>query len=214
MVRGSQVAARLAELRKEYAGSGRLPVALGDRDSLANLTDTMECNLEDSRQPSSVQYSAEEWFERHLAEDPEAYLSLEEDEFDPEGAAPMTSLQVGFDYKGKELPEVAIALVNAGASWDLPLALGYGGWNACPMPEEHALVAKYWFEKYGAEILVMTADTIEFAVARPPVDPAECARLAREMYIYCADTVDQGVGSVSTLAKCVEGSPYWFFWWD
>ena len=213
-VRGGDAAKRLAELRRELAGSGRVPVILGDRDSVESLKEVHEFNAEDVVVPGHLNDDPVQWFRDRMAEDPEAFEGMEDDDFDPEAAAPMHSLAVGFDHRGKERDEIWIATVDAEHSWELPLKLGYGAWNSCPAPEEHAIIARYWEEKYGAEIAVMTSDTVEFTVARPPVSKEACDELAKEMFVYCTDIVDQGVGSVPTLAKCVEGSTVWFFWWD
>ena len=40
-------------------------------------------------------------------------------------------------------------------------------------------------------------------------------RLARRMYRFCPDIVDQGVGTVAALAKSLkEDKPQLYFWWD
>ncbi|WP_367872445.1 DUF4253 domain-containing protein [Luteolibacter sp. Populi] len=213
-VRGGELASQLQKLRSEYAATGHIPVILGDRDSVERLMETYEFNTEEGELPDSLERDPSAWFQERIDEDPEAFESMEDDEFHPESAAPMTSFAAGHDHRGNEIEEVWIAKVEAAHSWDLPLKLGYGAWNSCPSPEGHSVIARYWAEKYGAEIAVMTSDTVEFTVARPPVTPEQCAELAREQFIYCTDIVDQGVGSVSTLAKCLEGSTVWFFWWD
>jgi hypothetical protein len=213
-VSGSQAASRLAALRKEFAGTGHVPVILGHGESVALLMETREFNSEGTVLPGAMDGDAGEWFGARVASDPEAYETLEDDEFYPDGAAPMQSLSVGQDHRGKERPQIWIAKVDAANSWELPLKLAYGSWNGCPSPEEHAKIARYWGERYGAEIAVMTSDTVEFTVARPPETKEARDELAREMFIYCPDIVDQGVGSVPTLSKCLEGSTVWFFWWD
>jgi hypothetical protein len=213
-VRGSEAAKRLVALRAELVGTGRFPVILGNRDNVERLMEAHEFNTEDGFQTAVPDRDLVQWFQDRIEEDSEAFESIDDDEFYPDAAAPMHSLAVGFDHRGKEQEEIWIAIVDAEHSWELPLKLGYGAWNSCPAPEEHALIAKYWAEKHGAEIAVMTSDTIEFTVARPPVSKEACDELAKEMFIYCTDIVDQGVGSVPTLSKCVEGSTVWFFWWD
>lgn len=212
-VRGSQAAARLAELRREFAGSGRVPVIVGDRDSVGRLMETQEFNAEGVVLPGALDRDPKTWFEERIADDPEAFETMDDEELDPDAAVPMNALAVGFDHRGKE-QEVFIAIVEADHSWELPLKLRYGAWNSCPAPEEHAVIARYWAEKHGAEIAVMTSDTIEFTVARPLTGQEACDELAKEMFVYCTDIVDQGVGSVPTLAKCIEGSTVWYFWWD
>jgi hypothetical protein len=123
-------------------------------------------------------------------------------------------LQAGFHYTGKPHEEVFIAQLSTADYWTVPLHLRYGSWNACPHPSEHAMLAKYWGEHYGAKIAAVTSDTVEYTVENPPKTAAEGAVLAREQYIYCGDIVDQGVGSVMTLAEALRGSTRWYFWWD
>ena len=75
-------------------------------------------------------------------------------------------------------------------------------------------MSRYWHGKYGAELACVSGDIAEYLVANPPRDKASADLLAREQYLYCADIVWQGVGTVSNLGKVLAGSPYWYFWWD
>jgi hypothetical protein len=54
-------------------------------------------------------------------------------------------------------------------------------------------------------------DYLEGHFTAPIKDPAE---LARRMYQFCPDIVDQGVGSVSTLTRDLRKTDQLFFWWD
>jgi hypothetical protein len=38
--------------------------------------------------------------------------------------------------------------------------------------------------------------------------------LAKEQYAYCADIVEQGVGTIEALAATLLNGHIWFFWWD
>lgn len=38
--------------------------------------------------------------------------------------------------------------------------------------------------------------------------------LAKELYEYCPDIVDQGMGTITNLAALLMVSNAWFFWWD
>ena len=71
-----------------------------------------------------------------------------------------------------------------------------------------------WHRSYGAELVVMTHDILEFSVSRPPRSRADALELAREQYRYCADIVDQGTESVSNLAATLLNGTTWYFWWD
>ncbi len=89
----------------------------------------------------------------------------------------------------------------------------FGGWNACPMPEEILWIAKYWYETRGAIPAVMTRDILEFSAA-PIKDETDAMYLALEQYAFCADIVDQGVGTIGRLAGVLMQSSVWYFWWD
>jgi len=39
-------------------------------------------------------------------------------------------------------------------------------------------------------------------------------KLAQQMYEFCPDIVEQGMGSVKDLARALEKDGYFFFWWD
>ncbi len=60
-----------------------------------------------------------------------------------------------------------------------------------------------------------THDEIELCITRPPGSREEALALAEELYVYCADTVQQGAqerrdpGSLKSLK-----APCWQFWWD
>lgn len=211
MVRGGLAAQRLTKLRLQQSQTGLLPLILGEAPEGLKSGDTIQLESKPTS-PEPQELTAAEWFRERWARDAEVCESLDNTIYE-QAAVGRHTLAVGFDHQGREI-EVLVVLVDVTHAWELPLRLQYGDWNACPKPEEHALVAKYWEEEFGAEIAVMTEDTVEFTVARPPTDPETCLKLAREMYVYCSDIVDQGVGSIPTLAKALESSTTWFFWWD
>lgn len=115
---------------------------------------------------------------------------------------------------GKPLDHVHILLIPTDKSWEVPAYLRWGNWNACPPPEYHVLALKAWHERYGAELVGISGDTMDLHVARPPQSRDAALALAREQYRYCSDIVDQGVGTLAALADGLMGEPWWFFWWD
>lgn len=115
---------------------------------------------------------------------------------------------------GEPLNEVHIGLIPTNNSYEIPAYVKYGGWNACPMPEEHVAIMKYWNEKYGAKIISITGDTIGCVVDNPPTTKEEAMALAREQFLYCDDIVTQGCESISILAGTLLNARYWEFWWD
>ncbi|MGC4119653.1 MAG: DUF4253 domain-containing protein [Myxococcales bacterium] len=112
-----------------------------------------------------------------------------------------------------ETPSLRV-LVLAGRPEEVPVALRFGGFNACPFPWEHALVLRSWRDRYDARLVFLGPDTLELSVRRPPSTPAEVKRVTREQFLYCEDIVVQGTGSVVALAQSLYKAPRWFFWWD
>ncbi|MGV3662210.1 MAG: DUF4253 domain-containing protein [Prosthecobacter sp.] len=159
-----------------------------------------------------------QWFAKQKKEADEFELldPTDQSEIHPAGTTPMTRLTVGHDHKGRPHPEVFLASVPvpAGDSTLLPILLRTGDWNACPPAHVHTALARHWRDAYGAEIATVTADIIEYTVARPPQSDAQAAELALEQFLYCGDIVTQGVGSIATLARALRHSTRWYFWWD
>ena len=105
-------------------------------------------------------------------------------------------------------------LVLATSVKEVPVLLRYGDCSRCPKPHQHALVWDWWRTTYHASLVFLGADTVEFFVSAPPTDPQQVRQIAWQQYLYCEDIVDRGVGSLRELAKTINGSTRWFFWWD
>lgn len=91
--------------------------------------------------------------------------------------------------------------------------LSMGAYNDCPNPAQHAAVARYWQEEYGALPCFITSDIIVYYVAQPV--GKDCAmQLAEEHMAYCPDIVMQEDWNISTLAHTLQQSHFWYFWWD
>lgn len=117
-------------------------------------------------------------------------------------------------FSDKPLDEVLLAKFSVGAASQIPAHFKYGGWNDCPHPEVHCAVWARWFNQYGAEIVSMSHDVIEAWVPRPPNNKEAALALAWEQFLYCSDTVYQGMESVANLAGILVNSNSWYFWWD
>jgi hypothetical protein len=211
-VHGSEVEERLLGLRPTAAASDSVPVIVGDFEAAARMWDE-PFDFEKELALANALYP-EEWFEERKNEDPELYAEGEQSEIHAHGTAPMTKLTVGLDFKNKPLPEVFVALIPTKDSTTIPLHLRFGGWNDCPSPHVHTALARYWRDRYGAEIATIAGDVMEFTVERPPRNDADALELAWQQMYYCSDIVYQGVGSVATLARALRTSTRWYFWWD
>jgi hypothetical protein len=93
-----------------------------------------------------------------------------------------------------------------------PFYLGFGAFNDCPAPRDHAHVWARWGDRYGA-VPVGVADgaTLLGLVERPPADLGEHARFVTEMAVYDRDALNEGWLHLfaSTYRNVAAG-----FWWD
>lgn len=68
-----------------------------------------------------------------------------------------------------------------------------------------------WDKAFGIDLWHAETDTLEFDLkGQPPDVPA----FAAEVYAFCPDSVDQGVGSVEALAESIEATRSVYLWWD
>ncbi|MEE3623605.1 DUF4253 domain-containing protein [Nitrospirillum sp. BR 11752] len=218
-------------LRLRAAGRG-WPIIVGDDDAMERLAEHYSLSdpavfpgaLPDMVQtlaPSEILREAEglrfpEIMDRWPDGPDEDQIGVMEDDW--EDFPPMPDgpprLSVVHDHNQKPYARVHILLIPTDQGWQVPAYLRWGGWNECPPPESHVAALRVWHEKYGAELIVLSNDTMELRVDRRPADKAEAWDLARNQYRYCRDIVDQGVGTVGALAGGLLQTPYWFFWWD
>ncbi len=115
---------------------------------------------------------------------------------------------------GAPLPKVHVGIAPTDDWTTIPAYLRWGGWNECPAAEFHVAVMRGWRDRYGAELVGMSASTINLRVASRPKTREEALALAREHYVYCADIIDQGFPSYSALAAYLMANDWWYFWWD
>jgi len=68
-----------------------------------------------------------------------------------------------------------------------------------------------YHSKYGIDVFHAETDTIEFRFAALPKD---LAGFCGDLYEFCPDIVDQGVGSVDELEKEIAKTGVVYLWWD
>ncbi len=112
------------------------------------------------------------------------------------------------------IEDIYIAKVPTDKPYEVLAYIPIGGFNDCPANEDHLAIAKQWYEEYGAVPCAVSYDIVQYYLETPVTDEAALEKLKREQYIYCYDIVDQGVGSLENLARSLDGSKFWFFWWD
>jgi hypothetical protein len=68
-----------------------------------------------------------------------------------------------------------------------------------------------WHHSYGIDVFHAETDTVEFTLENTPAD---LQAFANEVYEFCPDIVDQGMGSVDVLKQAIETSHHIYLWWD
>ncbi len=114
-----------------------------------------------------------------------------------------------------ETVQTIMAEVPATEAWQVVARLPFGGWNECPDIQDMANVCKYWFDKYGAVPVTISHDVMEMHV-RGALSDETALELAKEHYAFTPDRVDQCTvsGTLDEVAKCIQESSVWYFWWD
>ncbi len=204
-------------LRQESEASGYSPFLFSDLVCVEQLSEGLQPpllsppeTLERAATIDIVQWLAKRQFEEQdlvsqdMGQWPDAVGSNNEFAFQ---FAPSTRRQ-------RLRESVYMAMVPTRHSWEIPAYLNFGGWNSCPEPELQVAIAKYWHDRYGADMVATDASTLEFFVAHPPQDREAAESLALEQYLFCYDIVVQGVMSIRNLAGTLQHGTVWYFWWD
>lgn len=194
---------------------GFYPVIVGNLSDLESLSESASQTGINPRDTivSGITSDAAACLAARRESDPETYEDLPEGEWPdaPTQHEPVVHLEMP---SGIPKERVFIAKIPTTVPYEVPAFLRFGGWNDCPLPEQHVTLLKHWHEQYGAEILSLTADTIECFVARPPSSPEQALALANEQVVYCSDILFQGVENLNALAASLLNARHWFFWWD
>lgn len=122
---------------------------------------------------------------------------------------------VAFDpVSSRPYDKVHIVMLPTRNGWEAPAYLRWGDWNACPPPEYHVAALRDWHDRFGADLVGINGDTMDLKVRNRPGSRDRALALAHDMYGYCPDIVDQGVGTISALAAQLMASDWWYLWWD
>jgi len=117
----------------------------------------------------------------------------------------------GFYFNNQEDSILLLAEIPAKEPWQIFAYIPFGDWNDCPSAEVHMAVAKYWQEKYGAEVACIAPDVVTYKTPRPA--DGDTMTLAEEQFAYSEDVL-QDYGNLSTLAEVDKKSTIWTFFWD
>ena len=116
-----------------------------------------------------------------------------------------------FYDKGLRLKDtVALAIVPATASWQIPAYLKLGGWNEHADSDIKVAALLKWHKAYGAELVAVTFDGMDIRVARRPATREEAMALAYEHYNFS----ETNNTPLAEIAAELMTSDWWHFWWD
>jgi hypothetical protein len=112
------------------------------------------------------------------------------------------------------VPRVAIMRIPTTDSTTIPAYLDWGGWNSVPSSIEIVAIARHWNETYGARLIAVGSDVLEFKVARKPASHAEACALLQEQYCFAPDNWENDRDCLEEAAARLQVADSWFFWWD
>jgi hypothetical protein len=130
----------------------------------------------------------------------------------PDKARTYTSLTVPFEVITPDPKDsVIIGMLPTSDATETAAYLGFGGWNDCPPTPVHILLARQWYDRFGAIQVSNTYEQVEFQVAKPLTDRETALRLALDQHHWCSDSVPE---TLQVAAAELIDSSVWVFWWD
>ncbi len=114
------------------------------------------------------------------------------------------------NFEIEEGTDLCLVEIPVKEPWQVFAYIPFGDWNDCPKVEEHMAIAKYWYEKYGACVALISNDVVEYHVSSPVTD--DTMSIAEEHLGYSEDVL-QG-NNLASLASQLKKSSIWYFWWD
>jgi hypothetical protein len=212
-VTGKEAVATCLKLREESADV--MPVMIGNFESVTALNENY---LDRVGSPNEIiaesrKFQPFDFFESRAADDPDLYRDVDRGDW-PSQSPPKVRLLAHCDEDEVPRERVFLAKVPAGALFELPAHIRFGGWNECPEPEVQVALHRAWYERYGAKIISLTNDAVDCVVENPPTTRDEAITLAEEHFMYSSDLVHEGAGTISNLAANLLNARYWHFWWD
>lgn len=104
-----------------------------------------------------------------------------------------------------------IGVLPTADKYQVLLAMQTNGQNYDLSPQDIVV----WLRKLEEDQpFILTGARFDFLSGRFTTRVARPAALAKRMYEFCPDIVDQGCGDVQTLAAELRKSQTFFFWWD
>ncbi len=203
-----------AQLRDVASESGCWPVIVGAADDEAAHAETAREAGQTfaATLQAGLALDTEAWFANEASLDPELLLELEgttlprrvsRARLQPDGEAPW-----------KRNATTTLFWIETPHAWQVPAALGFGGWNSCPPPAVHVALLKRWHDRWGAVLVGLSRQRLTMQAKRKPPNRNQALALAREQFLYCEELVLAEHGSLEALAAARMASDVWSFRWD
>lgn len=197
-------------MRDEQTPGGRsvldewLEIQAGDNGSLPEYTQSLLNEYQDIEVETYFDDMSDYYQEMSAWEAGEGRSYIED----------LSGIESQNDLYTSYIEDIYIARVPTDKPYEVLAYVPIGGYNDCPPAGEHIAIAEKWYEEYGAVPCAVSYDIVQFYLETPVTDDTALDELTREQFIYCYDIVLQGVGSLEGLKKSLDGSRFWFFWWD
>jgi hypothetical protein len=112
--------------------------------------------------------------------------------------------------RGYESPST-ISLIKSTDQFDILSIQKTDGINYDIVNKDVIKKLKDWDNAYGIEILGADYDWVDLII-KNPID--DVPLFAKEVYEFCPDAVDQGVGEIEELEKIIQEYKRLYLWWD
>lgn len=132
-------------------------------------------------------------------------------------------------WTGEGTKDVLLLEVPTTNPWEVVGYIPFSGYNECPAPDVLMNVCKLWYEKYGAEPVVINSEGMELALPET-LQPEKALEAGIEyigtqnewldMTIWLTPELEDQYQKTPTseliylTAECLQNSPVWYFWWD
>lgn len=107
-------------------------------------------------------------------------------------------------------PEI-ICVLKSSDKYDTLRAFNTNGINYDIDTDKLIEKLQKWDKEYGINILGVDFDWVDIKFNSLPGD---LKKFAEEIYEFCPDSVDQGVGTIEALEKMIKEEQRVFLWWD
>lgn len=130
----------------------------------------------------------------------------------PDEAPEGPGLSLAYHWSGEAWPRVHIAVLPTDDWTAAPAFLRAGGWNMCPEAAVMVSALRSWRDRYGAELVGFSHDTMNLRAEICPASREEALALAWEHYLFCSDTLNDH--TLAELGASLIADDWWRFWWD